>query len=209
MPKSEVPLSGLKHYLPDGSFDMVMEYLYTYHVELTVTRKRATILGDYRHKGKDANHRISVNGNLNHYSFLITLLHELAHMLTFEEYANRVQPHGKEWKTLFSRLLAKFIQQKIFPEPIETALKKSLQNPAASSCGDVHLLRVLKQYDEDAHETIHVEDVPEGSFFTIRGNRTFKKGEKIRTRFKCQEIANGKWFLFNGLYEVEKFEKEK
>ena len=41
------------------------------------------------------NHRISVNGNLNKYSFLITLIHELAHLLTFTQYKNRVDPHGR------------------------------------------------------------------------------------------------------------------
>jgi predicted SprT family Zn-dependent metalloprotease len=69
------------------------------------------------------NHRISVNGNLNKFSFLITLLHELAHLLAFENYGNRIQAHGKEWKFVYSNLLKDFIDKKIFPPDVESALK--------------------------------------------------------------------------------------
>ncbi|HRO06802.1 MAG TPA: SprT-like domain-containing protein [Ferruginibacter sp.] len=203
MPKQEVPLTGLTRYLPEGSYDLVIDYIFQYKIELTVTRKRNTLLGDYRSKTGDKNHRISVNGNLNPYNFLVTFLHELAHLLTFERYGHRIQPHGKEWKAQYSALLQKAIDRHLFPAPIVEALKQSIRNPGATTCGDTALLRVLKQYDDNAHQLVHVEDVPPGALFTISGNRVFKKGEKVRTRYKCQEVSNGKWFLFNGLYEVE------
>ena len=86
----EHPLHDLAEFLPEGSFDHVVQYLYQYKVHLTVARSRKTVLGDYRHAFRGNNHRISVNGNLNKYEFLITLLHELAHLLTFEQYKNTV-----------------------------------------------------------------------------------------------------------------------
>ncbi len=203
MPKKEVPLKQLEDYIPAGSYEGVMRYLYQHKVHLTVTRKRESILGDYRHKHYDKAHRISVNGNLNKYSFLITLLHELAHLLTFEKYGNIVAPHGKEWKYEFGLILKEFISQKIFPAEIELTLLRSVSNPAASSCGDVKLLRVLKKYDDQKDGTVPVEHVPENALFKIRGERIFRRGEKMRTRFKCLEIATKKWFLFSGLYEVQ------
>jgi hypothetical protein len=103
MSKKEAPINQLQHYLPPNTFEAVYEYLHTFKVHLTVARERKSILGDYRHRTHSHNHRISVNGNLNKYSFLITLLHELAHLLTFEKYGNKVQSHGREWKTLFGR----------------------------------------------------------------------------------------------------------
>src|SRR5206468_9194087 len=103
-----------------------------YKVHLTVARERKSILGDYRHRTHGSNHRISVNGNLNKFSFLITLLHELAHLLTFEKYSNKVASHGKEWKHIFGQLLATFIEHNVFPDDIKQALKKSIQDPAAS-----------------------------------------------------------------------------
>ena len=78
----------------------------------SVTKKRQSVLGDYRHSAIGKNHRISINGNLNKYEFLITLLHELAHLFTFEKFANKVEPHGKEWKHFYGSLLADFLQNK-------------------------------------------------------------------------------------------------
>ena len=96
MSRQEAPLEYLQRYLPAGAGELVMQYLHHYKVHLTITRERKTLYGDYRHATRDRNHRISVNGNLNKFSFLITLVHELAHLLTFQQYGNRVASHGKE-----------------------------------------------------------------------------------------------------------------
>ena len=204
MPKQEVSLSTLTPYLPEGSFKGVINYIQLYKVQLTVTRKRQTILGDYRHAHGGKGHRISVNGNLNKYSFLITLLHELAHLFTYERYSHRASAHGKEWKNEFSKILKEFIAGKIFPPDIEETLLQTLKKPAASSCGDEKLLRVLKNYDPQRTGYYFVEQVAAGELFKIKAERIFKRGEKIRKRFKCQEISTGKWYLFSGVYEVEK-----
>ena len=203
MPKQEAPLLQLQSYLPQGSFDEVLYYLQHYKVHLTITRSRQSILGDYRHAHADKTHRISVNGNLNKYAFLITLLHELAHLFTYEQFGHRVMAHGKEWKNEFSKILARFLLQKVFPADIEKALLQTLQNPAASSCGDEKLLRVLHNYDEKKQGVHLIEQLAEGSLFKIKGNRIFKKGEQVRKRYKCVEIKTGKMYLFSPVYEVE------
>jgi SprT protein len=202
MPKSEAPLLQLQSYLPGGSFDEVLQYLQHYKVQLTITRQRQSILGDYRHAHDGKGHRISVNGNLNKYAFLITLLHELAHLFTYERFGHRVMAHGAEWKDEFSKILAKFLLKKVFPADIEKALLRTLRNPAASSCGDEKLLRVLHNYDVKK-EGIHlVEQVPDGGLFSIKGGRIFKRGEKVRKRYKCVEVKTGKLYLFSPVYEV-------
>jgi SprT protein len=203
MPKQEAPLLQLQSYLPNGSFDEVLYYLQHYKVHLTVSRQRQSILGDYRHAHAGQTHRISVNGNLNKYAFLITLLHELAHLFTYEQFGHRVMAHGKEWKNEFGKILAKFLLKKIFPPDIEKALMQTLQNPAASSCGDEKLLRVLNNYDDKKNGIYLVENIAEGSLFKIKGGRIFKKGEKIRKRYKCIEVKTGKLYLFSAVYEVE------
>ncbi|MEO7523797.1 MAG: SprT-like domain-containing protein, partial [Ferruginibacter sp.] len=147
MSKQEVPLSGLKQYIPELGFDDVIYYIQHHKVQLTITRQRQTVLGDYRHAHNGNGHRISINGNLNKYSFLITLLHELAHLFTYERFGHRVQAHGKEWKDEFSKILVKFLSRDIFPPDIQNALLNTLRNPAASSCGDENLLRILRNYD--------------------------------------------------------------
>ncbi len=204
MAKQEAPLEALRSYLPHGSFEQVQHYLLHYKVHLTITRARKSVLGDYRNAVNEKNHRISVNGNLNRYAFLVTLLHELAHLLTFDRYGHRVAPHGKEWKTLFSHILAEFIRLNVFPADITKALLDSLGNPAASSCADEQLLRVLRRYDPVKDGHVLVDELPVGALFTIEKGRIFKRGEKIRKRIRCEEIATGKIYLFSPVYEVVK-----
>ena len=203
MPKQEAPIHQLKNYLPEGSFEEVSNYLFHYKVQLTITRERQSVLGDYRNSYGSNNHRISVNGNLNTYAFLITLLHELAHLFTYERFGHRVQAHGKEWKHEFGKVLSQFIVKKIFPADIQQTLLKTLQNPAASSCADEALLRVLHQYDKKREGVILIETLPTGAVFKIKGGRVFTKAEKVRKRFKCVELSTGKVFLFSPVYQVQ------
>ena len=204
MPKQSSPLSTLQSYLPDGSYEQVVHYLQTYKVHLTVTRDRKSILGNYHNKLYDKTHRISVNGNLNEYSFLITLLHELAHMMAFDKFGQRIPPHGQEWKTEFGKILSEFIPQKLFPPEIEKILLDTLKSPGASTCADAHLTRALRKYDLQVEGLVLVEDLAEGSIFRIKGGRIFKKGIKVRTRYKCTEIRTTRVYLFSGVHEVMK-----
>jgi hypothetical protein len=202
MPKKEAPISQLQQFLPPNTYEAVLHYLQFYKVHLTVTRERKTILGDYRHQTHHANHRISVNGNLNKFSFLITLLHELAHLLAFDQYKNSISPHGREWKLIYGKLLEQFIQHKIFPADIENELLQSLKNPAATSCAEDGLIRVLRKYDDPKDSHRLVEEIPLHGVFRCDG-RVFKRAEKIRKRFRCIEVKTGKIFLFSPVYEVE------
>lgn len=203
MPKAEAPLSLLKDYLPDGSLQLVCEFLQQYKVHLTITRSRKTILGDYRHATGSKNHRISVNGNLNRYAFLITLVHEIAHLVTFIESRNRVAPHGIEWKKTYQRLLTQFLQQNLFPEDIKKGLERSLHSLPASSCADANLTRVLRKYDEKKTGFVMIEQIEEGRLFMIEGGRIFKKEIRLRKRYQCCEIKSGKKYLFSPVYEVQ------
>ncbi len=203
MAKKEQPLHTLEEFLPPNTYDAVAHYLQHYKVHLTVARERKSILGDYRHRTGAKAHRISVNGNLNQYSFLITLIHELAHLLQFEQYGNRVLAHGAEWKSLFGGLLAQFVQKGVFPADIQKALQRSLIDASASSCADDVLLRVLKSYDARNGKLKMVEELPEKAHFKTGDGRIFQKGERLRKRFKCVEVATKKLYLFSPVYEVE------
>ena len=203
MPKKESPLHQLSAYLPEGSFEEVAAYLTEFKVHLTITRERRSVLGDYRNRLPGKNHRISVNGNLNKYSFLITLLHELGHLVAYEKFGNRIQAHGKEWKTEFGKILAVFISMKMFPGDIKDELIKSLKNPAASSCAEDALLRILRRYDTHKPGVFLLEDLPPHSMFKVKGGRIFIKGNRVRKRFLCKENNSGKLFLFSPVAEVE------
>lgn len=203
MSKAQAPLQSLNDFIPEGAYPLVEPYLLHYKVHLTITKSRSSVLGDYRNAHADKAHRISVNGNLNPYAFLVTLLHELAHLITFIRYGHRVDAHGKEWKRQFSELLKDFLETSIFPIDIRNQLRQSLTNPAASSCADVNLMRVLRKYDPMKEGHCLVEELHVGSLFVIKGGRVFQCGERVRKRIKATEIATGKVYLFSPVYEVK------
>jgi len=200
---NEHPMLALAAFLPDGSFENIVHYLHQYRVHLTVTKERKSILGDYRNAIHGKNHRITVNGNLNKYAFLVTLLHELAHLLTYEQHGHNIVAHGNEWKAFYSLLLRDFVSKKIFPPDIKHELRKSLTNPAASSCAEESLVRILRKYDERKNGICLLEELPHGSFFKTKDGRIFQKGEKLRKRFKCKEKNTSIVYLFSPIYEVK------
>jgi len=194
----------LTRYLPIGTDQQVLSLLQQHRVQLTITRERKTVLGDYRHRTQDLHHRITVNGNLNPYAFLVTLLHELAHLVTFEKFGNRVQAHGEEWKRCYANLLNSFLALQLLPLPLQQALQEVLINPAASSCAEDGLMRVLRQYDQPKENHLFLEELPAGAFFKIKDGRVFRKEALLRKRFKCKEVKTGNYFLFSPVYEVER-----
>jgi len=206
MPKKEAPLEYLNHYMPAGASEKMLEYLHLYKVHLTITRTRKSILGDYRHATGSDHHRISVNGNLNKYAFLITLIHELGHLITFQQYGNRVQSHGKEWKLAYRHVLEDFMKLKLFPADLHQTLLKSLHDLPASSCSDINLTRALKNYDV-RDKTVLAEDIQEGGLFKTSDGRVFRRGKQIRKRIEGVEIPSGKLYLFSPVYEVEPVNK--
>jgi len=206
MPKKEAPLEYLENYMPAGASGKMLEYLHRYKVHLTITRTRKTVLGDYRHATGSDHHRISVNGNLNKYAFLITLIHEIGHLITFQQYGNKVYSHGKEWKLAYRQVLEDFMKLKLFPADLHQTLLKSLHDLPASSCSDINLTRVLKNFDAK-DKTVLVEDLKEGTQFKTSDGRIFKRGKQIRKRIEGVEIRSGKLYLFSPVYEVEPLSK--
>jgi hypothetical protein len=203
MAATEHPLKELARFLPEGSFDQVVSILHLYKVHLTIARERKSVLGDYRHAHRGSNHRISVNGNLNPYEFLITLLHELAHLLTFEQYGNRVESHGKEWKFLYGKLLASFIELGVFPPDVEQALQKTLHAPAATANGETALLTVLRKYNQNNREGYHLlSALPEGALFMTENGKIFRKGVLRRKRYACVELRSGLHYTVSAITEV-------
>jgi SprT protein len=203
MPKKEAPLEYLRQFIPDAAAAPVLQWLNHYQVHLTITRERKSVLGDYRHATHAQNHRISINGSLNKFSFLITLIHELAHLVTFMEYGNQVLSHGKEWKKVYRDMLKDFLSLSVFPDDILAALKKNLHNLPASSCADEDLMRMLRRYDANRGKLVLVEQVSDGDCFFTEDDRLFRRGKKLRKRFQCVEVSTGKLYLFSSIYEVK------
>lgn len=203
MSKREAPLDAIKKYIPAPAAERIFQYLNQYSVHLTITKERKSVLGDYRHATSQKTHRISINGNLNRYSFLITLIHELAHLVTYIEYKHRVEPHGPEWKRIYALLLRDFMNPQVFPADLLRALDESMHDLPASSCSDEKLMRALRKYDNPGNGMVLVEQIQEGNLFDAGKGQLFRKGKKLRKRYQCVDISTGRLYLFSAVYEVK------
>lgn len=193
----------LKKYIPEPAIAIIARWITEYDFKLKIKKERSTKLGDYRSPHDGQNHIITINFNLNKYAFLITLIHEVAHLVTFNRYKNSVNPHGEEWKQQYKLLMKHFLTTDFFPTDVLLALQKHFLSPAASSCSDTNLLRILKRYDNTSEQKQFIESIPEKAIFKYNGGRIFVKGERIRTRYRCKEISTGAIYLFHALAEVE------
>jgi hypothetical protein len=178
-----------------------MELIKIHGVNLKVVDQRVTRHGDYR-RMPNGSHQITVNATSNKYRFLITLIHEIGHLVAFEKYGKRIKPHGLEWKRTFQYLMLPFIRPEIFPSSLLPILARHFRNPKASSTTDLNLSMALKSYDI-ATDKIHVFELPSGSIFKLYNGKLFKKGERKVKRYECIEVASGKVYLFQPHAEVE------
>ncbi|MFO7672346.1 MAG: SprT-like domain-containing protein [Lutibacter sp.] len=189
----------LSKYIPENSVELVEEILMDHPIHIKIVNNRATKHGDFKRK-INGDFQITLNNTLNQYQFLFTLIHELAHWVTFKKH-KRVKPHGKEWKQNFQHLMLPFLQPSIYPSHLLPYLANYLKNPKASTGADVNLTRALNEYNENTGKRF-IFELETGSFFSFN-NKAYKKGAKRRTRFECIEMASKKVYLFNPNAEVE------
>ncbi|NQY05318.1 MAG: SprT-like domain-containing protein [Flavobacteriaceae bacterium] len=176
----------LEKYLPERAVHQAFELIKEHNVYLKIVNQRQTKHGDYR-KLPNGQHKITVNASLNNYRFLVTLIHEIAHLVAFKQYGYGIKPHGKEWKHTFQRLMLPFIRPEVFPSQILPVVANHFRNPKASSDTDAKLSLALKQFDED-NDKNYIFELPFGSVFRIYNGRIFKKGNKRVKRNECVEV---------------------
>ena len=191
----------LEKYIPQASVAPVFQLIKKYNLHLKIVNERVTRHGDYRKKA-NGQHQITVNASLNSYRFLITLIHEIAHLVAFTEFGRSIKPHGKEWKHTFQRLMLPFLRPEVFPLQLLPLLALHFKNPKASSDTDIKLSLALKQFDPD-NDKNYIFEIPLGAKFRLYNGKTFKRGNKRVKRYECVEISTGKIYLFNPNAEVE------
>jgi len=192
----------LSQYMPEAAAPIISAWINDTGCQFRISRSRSTKLGDYTAPFRGAPHKISVNYDLNPYAFLITTIHEFAHLQTWQQHKHQVKPHGIEWKNHYKQLMAPFLQLDIFPEDIRQAIGQYMENPAASSCTDVHLYRTLRMHDNKQAEQHLVESLPTNSIFALENGRIFQKGEKLRKRYQCLELSTDRTYLIHPIAEV-------
>ncbi len=201
MPIFTVVDSILLKYIPQPSVQPVFELIKNHNVHLKIVNERVTRHGDYR-KLPTGQHQITVNANLNPYRFLITLVHEIAHLVAFQKYGHSIKPHGREWKHTFQYLMLPFIRPEVFPHSLLPLLALHFKNPKASSDTDARLSLALKQYDPPNDKNF-IFEIPPGGLFRLYNGKIFKRGPRRVKRYECIEVATGRIYLFNPNAEVE------
>lgn len=194
--------SVLTSYLPERAVAPCMALIKENGVHLKIVNERVTRHGDYRRLA-NGQHQITVNATLNKYRFLITLVHEIAHLVAFERYGRNIKPHGLEWKHTFQALMVPYIRPEIFPSGLLPLLARHFRNPKASSSTDANLSIALKRFDEQQSDKTYVFELPLGSVFRIYNGKLFRKGNKRTKRYECVEVGTGKVYLFQPNAEVE------
>ena len=201
MDNSERLYKLIRPYVPEEAIGIIIEWITRYGVSLTVTRSRQSVFGDYRWPQNGKGHRISINGDLNQYAFFITFVHEMAHLTTWEKHHNKVSSHGKEWKHEFRVLMNEFSGKKLFPREIHHLFRNHLLNPSYSHCEDPGLMKALRKFD--SVRQVFIEEIPENGLFKFK-NVIYRRGEKLRKRYKCFDVASNRAYLFNPVAPVEK-----
>lgn len=166
----------LSNHLPQNSIDPIVSIMVENRVYLNITKSRSSKLGDFRVPAPGHKPRISVNYNLNPYAFLITLLHEIAHLIVYDKmgnYRSTIKPHGVEWKREFKSLMNPFLKPDIFPEPLLYILKRHMLNPKASSSSDIDLVKELKKHDKYQNKMEMLTNYQIGDVFSFK-RRAFR-----------------------------------
>jgi len=194
--------STLQKYLPKRAVESCFELIKTYGVYLKIVNHRVTRHGDYR-RLPNGLHQITINASLNKYRFLITLVHEIAHLVAFQKYGRNIKPHGSEWKRTFQHLMLPFIRPEVFPSQLLPIIADHFKNPKASSSTDARLSIALKAFDSEERKNSYVYELPIGSTFRLYNGKLFKKGKKRVKRYECIEMESGRLYLFQPNAEVE------
>ena len=192
-------------FIPVAAKEKLGDLLQQEPVLIKVVKRRRTKHGDYR-KLPSGLIQITVNESENPFRFLITLLHEIAHHLAFQDYGFRIAPHGREWKKTFNRIAQPFLIPSIFPSPLLEVLQHHLKNPKASSDTDIQLGLALKSFDPSTHKKA-IFELPVKAKFKLENGRVFQKGIKQRKRYLCTELSSGKAYLFQPTAEVDQIEE--
>jgi SprT protein len=195
-------MDTFKGYLPDNSVAYVQEILVKYDIEIKIKSERKTRHGDFRVLS-NGNCLITINSNLNKYRFLITLIHEIAHLYVYKLFKNSIKPHGLEWKNQFRILILPVLNPDIFPKVLLPLLANYFKNPKATTDSDIELVKELKIYDPPTDKN-YIYELDLGTRFGIYNGKIFKLEKKLTKRYKCIEVETGKYYLFNANAEIHK-----
>lgn len=189
-------------FVPPKAIAYCCKLLDYFGFEFQIKKSRQTKFGNYRYNPESKKHTITINNDLNPYAFLVTFVHEVAHLVTYKEHGRKVSPHGTEWKINFTKAMQPVLNDEVFPANVLKALQNYFKNPKASSCSDPVLFQVLRQFDGD-NEKVPLSKIAIGEVFAFN-QKEYKKMKKQRTRSVCLDLNNNRKYLISEIAPVIK-----
>ena len=189
----------LQKYLPENTLPFLKSWFGDHYIHIKITKGRNSKLGDYR-KLPDKSHLITVNSTLDPQLFFFVLTHELAHLLAFEKYGRRIAPHGNEWKQTYREMLLESLS--IYSDDLKPIIIKFSHSPKANFMASPDLVRYFHMSDLPEH-LCFVEDLTPHNIF-IYNKQRYRMIEKLKKNYLCENLDNGKKYIFKSLAKVEK-----
>lgn len=192
-----------EQYLPINASTYCEEVSSKHEFELALSFNRKSKFGHYKYWPQTKSHTISINKGLSQPLFLVTFLHELAHLEVMTIFGRNAKPHGNEWKNSFRNLMFPILNPHFFDPKLLSILAKHLKNPKASLAADPKLWDIL--FPINSTDKLYLRDIKNGDDFIFK-NRLFKKVKSRRTRALCYESKSGNNYLVPLLATIKKVE---
>lgn len=192
-------IQNLQKYLPENTLPFLKNWFGDFYIHIKITRGRNSKLGDYR-KMPDKSHQITVNSTLQPQLFFFVLTHELAHLIAFEKYGRQILPHGNQWKHTFREMLLESIS--VYDDDLKPIVSRFSRSPKANFMASTELVRYF-HIDNYKDEEIFIEELKSGDFFRYKTQK-YKLEEKLKKNYLCENLDNGKKYVFKPLARVEK-----
>jgi hypothetical protein len=135
-----------------------------------------------------------MNNDLEPHLFFLVFLHELAHLEVWLNFGRTVRPHGEEWKKAYSNLVSPFIHLSLLPEELIREMASYFQSPKATLHGNSSILKILHTLDGKG-EMLTLEEISENASFFLPDGREMVKLNKLRSRYKCFNPGNKRYYL--------------
>jgi hypothetical protein len=194
-----VSIQLLQKYLPADVAPFFKKWFGDFSIHIHITKGRNSKLGDYR-KMPDKSHKITVNSTLPPTLFFFVLTHELAHLIAFEKFGNRIAPHGSEWKHTFREMLLESIN--IYCEDLKPVILRFSKSPKANFMASPDLAKYFHT-ENIRDDEIFIETLVVGDTFIFRGQK-FIVEEKLKKNYLCKNLDKGKKYIFKPLASVKK-----
>lgn len=196
--ENRIDYSKLIPHISLEAVSFIEKWLSPYYFYLIIKNPRETKLGDYRFPKKGDPHKITINAGMPKSLCFLTLTHEIAHLISFDLFGIRIQPHGKEWKKVFSELIRESIT--VYEAESQYYLLKYAKKPKASFYADKELSEYFIRLQNP--KALLLKDLEFNKWFKIN-NKVFLKLEKIKTRYICMEKLTKKRYFITGNALIE------